>query len=696
MDLFKAADITGKPPESLSPEEAAAEALRLRGILAEHDKRYYELDAPTATDAEYDLVKSRLAAIEKQFPQLITKDSPTQKVSGAVAEGFTKFTHASPMLSLGNVFSEEDLDDFMAGLRRFLGLEKDAAIAVVGEPKIDGLAISLHYKKGRFTAAATRGDGTVGEDVTQNARTIRGVLSELRGDFPDAIEIRGEVYMDRADFAALNKKREADGEALFANPRNAAAGSLRQLDVTVTASRPLKFLAYSVVGDIDCKTQVELRKALRGWGFQTNEPSQLLNDRDAIHAYYAKMEKTRGDLPYEIDGLVYKVNDFTLQERLGFKSREPRWATAHKFPAELAQTVLQKIDIQVGRTGVLTPVAWLDPVNVAGVIVARATLHNEDEIRRKDVRVGDTVVLQRAGDVIPQILRVVLEKRPEESKPFEFPHQCPECGSQAVRDEDMAAWRCSGGLVCPAQAVERLKHFVSRNAMNIEGLGEKILREFFELGWVKVPSDLFALDKHAAELQAREGWGDKSVAKLFDALDRVKSPPFERFIFGLGIPQVGEVTTRKLAMFYGDITTWQKAMCDAMVPASQAQQDLLSIDDIGPSVAQSLMDFFAEEHNLEEIAKLNRVLTVQPYKIEVLADAPLAGKILVFTGTMEKMSRAEAKATAERMGAKVAGSVSAKTSILVAGADAGSKLKEAQRLGVQVIDEDEWLKMVGE
>jgi DNA ligase (NAD+) len=696
MDLFKAADITSKPPKSLTEDEAGAEALRLRGILAEHDKRYYELDAPTATDAEYDLVKSRLAAIEKQFPQLITKDSPTQKVSGAASEGFTKFTHASPMLSLGNVFSEEDLDDFMAGLRRFLVLEKDAAIAVVGEPKIDGLAISLHYKKGRFAAAATRGDGTVGEDVTQNARTIHGVLSGLHGDFPEAIEIRGEVYMDLADFAELNKKREADGESLFANPRNAAAGSLRQLDVTVTASRPLKFLAYGVVGDIDFKTQVELREALRGWGFQTNEPSQLLADREAIHAYYAKMEKARGDLPYEIDGLVYKVNDFALQERLGFKSREPRWATAHKFPAELAQTVLQHIDIQVGRTGTLTPVAWLEPVNVAGVIVARATLHNEDEIRRKDVRVGDTVVLQRAGDVIPQILRVVLEKRPEESKPFEFPHVCPECGSQAVRDEDMAAWRCSGGLVCPAQAVERLKHFVSRNAMNIEGLGDKILREFFELGWVKAPSDLFALDQHAEELQTREGWGDKSVAKLFDSLDKVKSPPFERFIFGLGIPQIGEVTARKLAMFYGDIGSWQKAMIEAMVPNSQAQQDLLSIEDIGPSVAQSLVDFFAEEHNLEEIAKLNRVLTVQPYKNEVLADAPLAGKILVFTGTMEKMSRAEAKATAERMGAKVAGSVSAKTSILVASADAGSKLKEAQRLGVQVVDEDEWLEMVGE
>jgi DNA ligase (NAD+) len=697
MDLFKAADITGKPPESLSPEDAGAEAMRLRGILAEHDKRYYELDAPTVTDAEYDLVKSRLAAIEKKFPILVTSDSPTQRVSGKAADGFTKFTHATPMLSLGNVFSEEDAADFMAGLRRFLGLEAGADIALVGEPKIDGLAISLHYKKGKFVAAATRGDGSIGEDVTQNARTIRGVSDILQGNAPDKIEIRGEVYMDKADFSELNKKREADGESVFANPRNAAAGSLRQLDVAITASRPLKFLAYGIgaCSEKVGRTQMELRERLRGWGFATNEPARLLPDFEALKNYYAEMEKARNTLPYEIDGLVYKVNDFALQERLGFKSREPRWATAHKFPAELAQTILQDIKIQVGRTGVLTPVAYLEPVNVAGVIVARATLHNEDEIARKDIRVGDTVVLQRAGDVIPQILRVVLEKRPEDSQPFKFPHTCPECGSKAVRDEDMAAWRCSDGFHCPAQAVERLKHFASRNAMNIDGLGEKILLEFFELEWVKAPSDLFTLAKHAAELQTREGWGDKSVAKLLEALENAKRPAFERFIFALGIPQIGEVTAKKLARFYTDVKNLQKAMIEARNTESAAHHDLLSIEDIGPSVAQSLIDFFAETHNIDEIKRLDDILNVRDYQNDVLEDAPLAGKIMVFTGTMARMSRAEAKATAERMGAKVAGSVSAKTSILVAGEDAGSKLKEAQKLGVTVIDEDAWMKMVG-
>ena len=695
MDLFKTADITQKSSESLTPEEAKAELGRLRGILTMHDRHYYEEDAPTVTDAEYDLVKSRLSAIEKKFPKLVMTDSPTQKVSGKASDGFTKFTHVTPMLSLGNVFSEEDAADFMAGLRRFLGLETGADIELVGEPKIDGLAISLHYKKGKFIAAATRGDGSVGEDVTQNARTIRGVLSELRGAAPDEVEIRGEVYMDKHDFAELNKKREAEGETVFANPRNAAAGSLRQLDVAITASRPLKFLAYSVIGKVDFKTQMALRECLSAWGFATNEPARLLTDFEALKNYYADMEKARSTLPYEIDGLVYKVNEFALQERLGFKSREPRWATAHKFPAELAQTVLEKIDIQVGRTGVLTPVAWLQPVNVAGVIVARATLHNEDEIARKDIRVGDTVVLQRAGDVIPQILRVVLEKRPEDSKPFKFPHTCPECGSKAVRDEDVVAWRCSDGFHCPAQAVERLKHFVSRNAMNIDGLGDKILREFFALEWVKAPSDLFALDKYREVLQTREGWGDKSVTKLLEALENAKRPAFERFIFALGIPQIGEVTAKKLARFYTDVRHWQKAMCDARDVTGTAHQDLLSIEDIGPSVAQSLIDFFAEAHNIDEIKRLDDILDVREYQNDVLEDTKLAGKIMVFTGTMQRMSRAEAKATAERMGAKVAGSVSAKTSILVAGEDAGSKLKEAQKLGVTVIDEDAWIKMVG-
>lgn len=702
MDLFSAAE--SKKKDALA--EAAHEVARLRGLLAAHDEAYYVADAPTVSDAVYDALKQELTALEKQFPQLITPDSPTQKVSGAAADGFAKIAHKVPMLSLGNLFSAEDLVDFLQTIARFLKQDLDSDFTFVAEPKIDGLALSLHYRDGKLVHAATRGDGTVGEDVTANARTIPTILKELQGPFPHEVDVRGEVYMDKADFEKLNTaQREAD-DKVFANPRNAAAGSLRQLDSAITARRPLKFLAYGLgaVSEQVATTQEELRAVLRGWGFATNEPAVTVATRAAMLAYYNDMLARRHDLPYEIDGLVYKINDFALQARLGFKAREPRWATAHKFPAELAQTRLNAIRIQVGRTGVLTPVAELEPVNVGGVMVSRATLHNEDEIERKDIRVGDIVVLQRAGDVIPQIMRVLVEKRSGNSPVFKFPATCPECGSEVVRDGEQVALRCTGGLVCPAQAVERIKHFVSRDAFDIAGLGDKIVRTFFELQWVRRPSDIFTLAQYADELKTHEGWGDKSVEKLLTAIEVARDIPLERFIFALGIPQIGAVTARKLAAFYGDVENWKNEMVKAysgtlldqwVGKERSAYEGLVSIEDIGPTVAESLADFFHEAHNREEVARLQKILRIKPYESIVAADAPLQGKIMVFTGSLDNMSRAEAKATAERLGAKVAGSVSAKTDYVVAGADSGSKLKEAQRLGVTILNEQQWQDMCG-
>ncbi len=689
-NFLEQTDIGALPVEKMTEKEAAKEVVRLSFEIRHHDALYYEQDKPSISDAAYDLLKQRLEAIEARFPKLLKKDSPTQKVGGKAAEKFKKFQHAVPMLSLGNIFSDEDLRDFIEKLQRFLKTDDD--IAIVAEPKIDGLAVALHYKGGKFAAAATRGDGTVGEDVTLNVSTIRNIPKSLRGKFPETIEIRGEVYMDKADFEKLNAAREAVGEERFANPRNAAAGSLRQLDSSITASRPLKFLGYGLglgAEGVGVKTQWELREKLRAWGFATNEPAQLCKNEKELLEYHADRLTQRHAMAYEIDGLVYKVNRFDFQERLGFVARAPRWATAHKFPAELAQTVLEKITIQVGRTGVLTPVANLKPVSVAGVIVSRATLHNADEIARKDIREGDTVVLQRAGDVIPQILKIVEESRPKNSKKFTFPETCPECGSHVMRKEGEVAIRCTGGLVCPAQAVESLRHFVSRNALNIEGLGEKIVREFFDLGWVKKPGDIFTLKKHADELKTREGWGEKSVANLLEAIDKARAISFDRFIFALGIRQVGEATAKKLALFYGDAAALLEGM-----KAKTAQADLTAIEDIGPAVAQDILEFFAEPHNRDEVKKLATLLDIRPYEGAGGAQTALTGKVMVFTGTLEKMGRAEAKATAERLGAKVSGSVSKKTDYVVAGSDAGSKLKDAQALGVTVLSEDEWLNMV--
>jgi DNA ligase (NAD+) len=682
----------------ISEKDAEREISRLTSLILYHDKRYYEADAPDVTDAEYDILKQRLEQLEKEFPQFLNKNSPTQKVGGKAAEKFKKFQHVNPMLSLGNVFSDEDVTDFLDRIRRFLSLDKTADIEIVAEPKIDGLACALHYKKGKLVTAATRGDGTTGEDVTANVATIKTIPQQLSGKFPDELEVRGEVYMETKDFQKMNKAREEEGEDVFANPRNAAAGSLRQLDPSITAKRPLKFLAYSLGRNdmVKTDTQWELRDLIRSWGFATNEPAKMCRtETDLIRNYAAMLEK-RHDMPYEIDGLVYKVNRFDWQDRLGFVSRAPRWATAHKFPAELAQTVLEKITIQVGRTGVLTPVANLKPVNVAGVMVARATLHNEDEIARKDVREGDTVVLQRAGDVIPQILKVILEKRPKDSIPFKYPAKCPECGSKVDRIEGEVAARCTGGLICPAQAVERLKYFVSRDALDIEGLGDKIIREFFDLDWVKKPSDIFNLKKHEAELKTREGWGDKSVAKLFDAIEAAKNIAFDRFIYALGIRQVGQATAKKLAQHYGTLENWRDAMIAAKSDESPETLDLMSIEDIGPAVARDIRQFFAEHHNVDEVKNLGIVMNIAPYVAIRTAQSNVTGKTVVFTGTLEKMGRAEAKATAERLGAKVAGSVSAKTDYLVAGADAGSKLKEAQKHGVAILTEDEWLNIIKE
>ena len=687
MDLFSNA-----MEKDLKKTQAERDIVRLRQAIAQHDQAYYQHDAPTITDAAYDLLRAQLRALEAQYPELIAPDSPTQLVSGVASDGFAKIAHTTPMLSLGNVFSWDEAQEFFNTMCRFLSLPLQTIIPVMAEPKIDGLAINLYYHKGVLISAATRGDGMVGEDVTENARTIATIPQFLNAPFPDQMDVRGEIYMDKADFEELNKGRDVQ----FANPRNAAAGSLRQLDASVTTTRPLKFMAYGVgmVSETIATSQFELRHKLSALGFTLNEPARLCESFEVLEAYYHDVLAQREILPFEIDGLVYKVNDIALQERLGFKSREPRWATAHKFPAELAQTLLEDIIIQVGRTGVLTPVAVLQPVNVAGVMVSRATLHNRDEIERKDIRVGDMVVLQRAGDVIPQILRVVTEKRPKDSTVFQWPNTCPECGSHIHQEDDMVALRCTGGLVCPAQAIERLKHFVSREAMNIDGCGDKIIRELFELGWVRKPSDLFGLVRYKDELKTREGWGDKSVDKLLSAIDAVRHVSLPRFIFSLGILQIGIVTAKKLALVYTNFSDFLAAMQRAQDTTSQAFADLMAIEDVGPSVAQSLITFFSEPHNQEEVARLQACLTIQPWVIEVVDSAPLFGKTIVFTGSLTQMSRAEAKATAERLGAKVAGSVSAKTSIVVAGSDAGSKLRDAQALGVTVWSEDQWMEIV--
>ena len=698
-------DVQSIPVNELAPAQAEAELERLANEIAHHDTLYYRQDAPEISDADYDALRLRNQAIEDRFPDLVRPDSPSQRVGAAPSEQFAKVKHTVPMLSLGNVFTDEDVVDFLNRVRRFLGLEAEDELGVTAEPKIDGLGIALTYQDGELVLAATRGDGFEGEDVTANVRTIADIPKRVPdSDFPERFEVRGEIYMTHKDFEELNARQETAGLQTYVNPRNTASGSLRQLDPAITAERSLKFFAYAW-GDVSAlpgTTQMEVIEAFGRWGFPINPHMKLCMTADEMLAVYHDIEEQRATLGYDIDGVVYKVDRLDLQDRLGFVSRSPRWAVAHKFPAEKATTVLKDIEIQVGRTGALTPVAKLEPVTVGGVVVQNATLHNEDEIKRKDVRVGDTVTIQRAGDVIPQVLGAVKEKRPKGAKPFKFPTRCPVCGSHAVREinpktgKEDAIRRCTGGLICPAQAVERLRHFVSRNALDIEGLGAKQVEAFYQEGRIMKPADIFTLQardaRSTSKLEDREGWGEQSVANLFAAIDERRSVPLDRLIYSLGIRHVGETTARVLAKSYGNFDAFRAAMTSAQDRTGEAFAELNNIDGIGEVVANAIVEFFAEVHNQEALDALLKEITVEPFEADEI-DTPVSGKTVVFTGTLERMSRSEAKATAERLGAKVAGSVSAKTDYVVAGPGAGSKLKKAQDLGVQVLTEDEWFDL---
>ncbi len=688
----------------MSRKDAALEHAKLAEELAAHDRAYYQDDAPAISDADYDKLRLRLLELESQYPTLAKVGSPSKKVGAAPLEKFGKVAHAVPMLSLANAFADEDVHEFLGRVQRFLNLADDIPIAVTAEPKIDGLSLSLRYENRKLVQAATRGDGAEGENVTANVSYVKDIPQTLAASAPDLIEVRGEIYMSSNDFAALNEKQIQLGEKTFANLRNAAAGSLRQLDPTITASRPLKFFAYAwgEAPQLPAQTQYDVVQAFKAWGLPVNPLMVLCHFADELLTHYRKIESQRATLGYDIDGVVYKVNDLALQGRLGFVSRSPRWAIAHKFSAEQANTILEAIDIQVGRTGALTPVARLKSVTVGGVVVSNATLHNEDEIARKDVRIGDTVVLQRAGDVIPQIVGVA--QRGLNTVPYVFPKVCPACGSHATREEKAsgkadAVRRCTGGLICPAQRVERLKHFASRNAYDIEGLGDKIIEEFYADGLIMSPQDIFTLEirdgRSVKKLKDREGWGESSVANLFAAIKARRKIALDRFIFALGIRHVGETTARVLARSYGSALILREQMkLAATSPENEARAELTAIDGIGAVVAEALIQFFDEPHNIEIFDALLK--EVEPQALAaVAASSPVSGKTVVFTGALERMTREEAKAMAERLGAKVAGSVSKKTDILVAGPGAGSKLKDAEKFGVEVIDEAAWFVLVG-
>jgi DNA ligase (NAD+) len=685
-----------------SLQDATARHKQLVKEIKHHDDLYYNKSTTDITDAQYDALRRELESIEKQYPQLITKDSPTQTVGIApTSKEFKKLEHNVPMLSLGNAFSEEDVQDFLGRIRRFLNLEDTSPIEIFAEQKIDGSSCSLRYENGKLVSAATRGDGQIGEDITANIMTVTNIPKNLPQDAPDIVEIRGEIYMPKSSFLALNKQREEDKESPFANPRNAAAGSLRQLDPNITASRNLAFFAYAY-GEVSAPiatSQTALLKRLEEWNFAVAHPYGTFENVEGLLEYYTQIETQRPDLEYDIDGIVYKVNDFDMQERLGFVSRAPRWAIAHKFAAEKAVTTLKEIKVQVGRTGALTPVAELEPVTVGGVVVSRATLHNEDEIQRLDVQIGDKVTIERAGDVIPKI-RGVAEKGKKRS-PFNISHHCPVCGSIAIREEGEAIRRCTGGLFCEAQAVQRLKHFISRNAMNIDGLGGRSVEQFFEDGLIKSPTDIYTLQQRDKEsltpIKQKEGWGALSATKLFESIDNSREITFDRFLFALGIRQIGQATAKRLATHYGDIETLQKSMLDAagrenLEHNPESYEDLISIEDIGPAVADDLIGFFAEEHNREIIHDLAHIhLNIKPVEAPTTQNHEFSGQTLVFTGTLEKMGRSEAKAKAESLGAKVSGSVSKKTNFVIVGKDAGSKAKKAQDLGVTILTEEEWI-----
>jgi len=687
-------------------EDARIEHARLGEEIAEHDKRYYTDDAPVISDADYDALRRRYETLEAEFPELVTPESLTQKVGTAPSEKFAKVQHKVPMLSLGNVFSDEEVVDFVARVRRFLGLAADVPLAITAEPKIDGLSCSLRYENGALVQAATRGDGFEGEDVTNNVRTINEIPHKLKGEPPDILEIRGEVYMAHDDFARLNERQAEAGKTIFANPRNAAAGSLRQLDSSITAERTLHFFAYAwgEASTPPADTQMGMVQAFKSFGLPVNPLMVLCHSAEDLIAHYRKIEEMRASLGYDIDGVVYKVDSIPLQLRLGFVSRSPRWATAHKFPAEKATTVLRGIEIQVGRTGSLTPVARLDPVTVGGVVVSNATLHNEDEIERKDIRIGDTVIVQRAGDVIPQIVGFVPEKRPADATPYKFPDTCPVCGSAAIREIDEKTGvadvvrRCTGSLVCPAQAVEKLKHFASRNAFDIEGLGDKQIEQFYKDGLIMTPPDIFTLavrdERSLKKLKDREGYGATSVRNLFAAIEQRRNVPLNRFIFALGIRHVGETNAKRLARHFGSFEALHELARSAK-DHPEARAEIENIEGFGSVVAEAIVDFFGEDHNEKVINDLLKEVTPEPLEA-VETTSPVAGKTVVFTGTLEHMTRDEAKAQAERLGAKVAGSVSKKTDLVVAGPGAGSKLAKAEELGIETISETDWLTLIGQ
>ena len=709
-------DPTKIAPEDLTEAQAKAELMRLALEIGANDRRYYQEDAPTLTDAAYDRLRERNKAIEARFPKLVRADSPSKRVGAAPARGFAKVRHAVPMLSLDNAFAEDDVRDFVARIRRFLKLGEDEKISFSAEPKIDGLSMSLRYENGELVTAATRGDGTEGEDVTANIRTLDAVPHKLKGrNIPAVAEVRGEVYMTKADFLKLNERQKEAGDTIFANPRNSAAGSLRQKDPKITASRPLGFFAYSwgEMSEMPADTQSGMIKWFEHCGFTTNPLTKTCHTVDELLAFHRSIEERRAKLDYDIDGVVYKVDRLDWQERLGYVSRNPRWAIAHKFPAEQAITVLKDIEIQVGRTGVLTPVAKLEPVGVGGVIVQNATLHNEDYIKGiggdgeplregRDIRIGDTVIIQRAGDVIPQVVDVVLDKRPKSAKPYHFPTKCPcHLHTPVVREvtatgEEGARARCTGEFACPFQKIEHLKLFASRRAFDIEGLGEKQVELFFENGWVKEPADIFTLEARndKIKLQDEEGYGATSVRNLFGAIRERREISLERFIYALGMRHVGETTATALARGYGSWKAFHDACLKVAKGDEEARAEMDALDQIGDTVIDSIAAYFGESHNKHIVERLTKEVTILDAE-KPKTDSKIAGKTVVFTGSLEKMTRDEAKAQAERLGAKASGSVSKKTDLVVAGPGAGSKLAQAKKLGIEVLTEDEWLKLVG-
>ncbi len=684
----------------ITENEAKDELAYIASEMAKADVAYYQQDDPYLTDAEYDALKKRNELLEKKFPLLIRQDSPSKKVGAPLVSEFKKIELKVPMLSLGDIFSDNEVHEFVASIRRFLNISSE--IEFTSEPKMDGLSFNARYENGILVSASTRGDGKTGEDITENIKTIRGLPHVISApDFPKIMELRGEVYMSKADFFALNEKNKLENKKVFANPRNAAAGSLRQLDPNVTKERNLSLLVYTwgEVSNVFWKTQEEFLKIVQKWGFPVNPYNKICKNEDEIIQSFRALQQTRADLPYDIDGIVYKVNSLELQNRLGFLTRTPRWAIAHKFPPEVAITKVENIRVQVGRTGALTPVADLEPVNIGGVIVSHATLHNEDEIKRKDIRIGDYVTVQRAGDVIPQVTGVLKEKREPSSKPFEFPVFCPECGAHALREEDEAVRRCTGGLSCPAQAIERLKHFVSKEAFDIEGMGDKNIEDFYKKEYIKTPDDIFTLEQrnggddlfslsNGIHLENEEGWGIKSVQKLFKAIKEKSNITLPRFIYALGIRGVGVSTALLIAKHFGSFTSFQTAM------QNDDTEKLLNIDGIGDAMKKDIVEFFKEPHNIKTIENILRYVSIQKFENETNENSKLSGKTVVFTGTLEHLTRAEAKAIALKAGAKVAGSVSKNTDYVVLGVDAGSKAQKAAELGVPTISENEFSSLL--